>query len=155
MIQIAAALIFALLALGLPVGIALILLGLGLDQLFTPIPLSKALGELSWVSSSNSLLVSVPLFILLGEILLRSGIADRLYGSMSQWLSWLPGGLMHANIGASMASPRHPGRAWPLPRRSASSPRHWSTDTNTTSGCFLGRWPRAERSVFSFPRRST
>ena len=102
MIQIAAALIFALLALGLPVGIALILLGLGLDQLFTPIPLSKALGELSWVSSSNSLLVSVPLFILLGEILLRSGIADRLYGSMSQWLSWLPGGLMHANIGASM-----------------------------------------------------
>jgi tripartite ATP-independent transporter DctM subunit len=30
-------------------------------------------------------------------------MADRLYASMSQWLSWLPGGLMHANIGASMA----------------------------------------------------
>src|SRR5690625_2131355 len=38
---------------------------------------------------------------MLGEILLRSGIADRMYNAMSLWLSWLPGGLMHANIGAS------------------------------------------------------
>ena len=60
------------------------------------------MGEIVWSASSNFLLVSVPLFILLGEILLRSGIADRLYASMSQWLSWLPGGLMHANIGACM-----------------------------------------------------
>ncbi|WP_108663728.1 TRAP transporter large permease [Acuticoccus kandeliae] len=102
MIPVATGLIFLLLAIGLPVGAALLILAMGLDQIFTPIPLYKALGELSWVSSSNSLLVSVPLFILLGEILLRSGIADRLYSSMSQWLSWLPGGLMHANIGASM-----------------------------------------------------
>ena len=103
MIPVAIGLIFLLLAIGLPVGATLIILGLSLDQLFTPIPLHMAIGELSWVSSSNSLLVSVPLFILLGEILLRSGIADRLYESMSHWLSWLPGGLMHANIGASMA----------------------------------------------------
>ena len=102
MIPVATILIFVLLAIGLPVGAALIVLGIGLDQIFTPIPLYKALGELSWVSSSNALLVSVPLFILLGEILLRSGIAERLYHSMSLWLSWLPGGLMHANIGASM-----------------------------------------------------
>jgi tripartite ATP-independent transporter DctM subunit len=61
------------------------------------------MGEIVWGASSNFILVSVPLFILLGEIMLRSGMADRLYQSMSQWLSWLPGGLMHANIGASMA----------------------------------------------------
>ena len=35
-----------------------------------------------------------------GEILLRSGIAERMYSSLMQWLSWLPGGLMHSNIGA-------------------------------------------------------
>ncbi len=40
------------------------------------------------------------MFVLLGEILLRSGIAERMYGAMAQWLSWLPGGLMHSNIGA-------------------------------------------------------
>ena len=103
MIPVSLGLLILLLALSLPVGAALTILALGLDQFFTPIPLRLAVGEMSWVASSNTLLVSVPLFVLLGEILLRSGIADRLYDSMSQWLSWLPGGLMHANIGASMA----------------------------------------------------
>ena len=37
---------------------------------------------------------------MLGEILLRAGIAERAYNAIAQWLSWLPGGLMHANIGA-------------------------------------------------------
>lgn len=103
MIPISISLLLLLLAIGLPVGAALALLALGLDVIFSPIDLRLAIGELSWVSSSNALLVSVPLFILLGEILLRSGIADRLYDAMNQWLSWLPGGLMHANVGSSMA----------------------------------------------------
>ncbi|MDX6750414.1 TRAP transporter large permease [Geminicoccaceae bacterium 1502E] len=103
MVQTSLLLLLALLGLSLPVAAALMILALGLDQIFTPIPLYLAIGEIVWSASSNFLLVSVPLFVLLGEILLRSGIADRLYGSMSHWLGWLPGGLMHANIGASMA----------------------------------------------------
>ena len=35
-------------------------------------------------------------FVMLGEILLRAGFAERMYAAMSQWLSWLPGGLMHS-----------------------------------------------------------
>ena len=35
----------------------------------------------------------------MGEILMRAGIAERMYEAMRQWLSWLPGGLMNANIG--------------------------------------------------------
>ena len=96
-------LMFLLLALGLPIAAVMLVLALGLDWLYAPMPLYLAAGELSWVSSSNYLLVSVPLFILLGEILLRSGIADRLYTAISHWIGWLPGGLMHANIGASTA----------------------------------------------------
>ena len=103
MIGTALGLLLALLGLALPVAAALALLGGLLGALFTPIPLHLALGEIAWSASTNALLVSVPLFVLLGEILLRSGIADRLYGSMAAWLSWLPGGLMHANIGACMA----------------------------------------------------
>ena len=103
MIGTALLLLVGLLGLALPVAAALGFLGLGLSELFTPIPLHLALGEMAWSASTNFLLVSVPLFILLGEILLRSGIADRLYNSMAQWLSWLPGGLMHANVGACMA----------------------------------------------------
>ena len=38
------------------------------------------------------------LFILLGELLMRSGMADRMYGAMAAWLSRLPGGLLHTNI---------------------------------------------------------
>src|SRR3546814_8344025 len=65
------------------------------------LPLSRAIGEVTWSTSNEFLLVAIPLFIMLGEILLRSGLAEKMYGSMSLWLSWLPGGLMHANIGAS------------------------------------------------------
>ncbi len=96
-------LLFALLAIGLPIAAVMLILALGLDWLYSPMPLYLAAGELSWVSSSNYLLVSIPLFVLLGEILLRSGIAGRLYGAIAQWIGWLPGGLMHANIGASTA----------------------------------------------------
>jgi C4-dicarboxylate transporter, DctM subunit len=95
-------LLLALLALSLPVAVALAFLGFSLDGIYSPMPLHLAMGEIIWSASSNFLLVAVPLYVLLGEILLRSGIAERLYGAMSQWLSWLPGGLMHANIGASM-----------------------------------------------------
>ncbi len=96
-------LLFGLLAIGLPIGAVMLILALGLDWFFSPMPLFLAAGELSWVASSNYLLVSVPLFVLLGEILLRAGIAERLYGAIAQWIGWLPGGLMHANIGASTA----------------------------------------------------
>ncbi|MEO1313545.1 MAG: TRAP transporter large permease, partial [Pseudomonadota bacterium] len=47
------------------------------------------------------LLVAIPMFIMLGEILLRAGITERMYDSIVKWLGWLPGGLMHSNIGSS------------------------------------------------------
>ncbi|MFC7396503.1 TRAP transporter large permease [Chelatococcus sp. GCM10030263] len=95
-------LLIVLLGLSIPVGAALLLLALSLGAIYSPMPIYLAMGEVVWSASTNFLLVSVPLFVLLGEILLRSGMADRLYRSMSHWLAWLPGGLMHANIGASM-----------------------------------------------------
>ncbi len=101
MIAVSLVLLLVLLGLSIPVGAALGVLGLILDPLYSMLPLTRAIGEVAWSSSIDFLLVAIPLFILLGEILLRSGIADRMYGAMSLWLSWLPGGLMHANIGAS------------------------------------------------------
>jgi tripartite ATP-independent transporter DctM subunit len=58
------------------------------------------IGEIVWDKSKEFILVAVPMFILLGEIMLRAGIARRMYGAVIEWLSWLPGGLMHANIGS-------------------------------------------------------
>ncbi len=94
-------LLLVLIGISIPVGAALGVLGLILDQLFSMLPLTRAMGEITWSTSNDFLLVAIPLFVMLGEILLRSGIAERMYNAMSLWLSWLPGGLMHANIGAS------------------------------------------------------
>jgi tripartite ATP-independent transporter DctM subunit len=102
MVPVSLALLIVFLGLSLPVAAALLLLALSLGEIYSLLPVHLAMGEVVWSASSNFILVSVPLFVLLGEILLRSGMADRLYSSMSHWFAWLPGGLMHANIGASM-----------------------------------------------------
>ena len=101
MIATAVLILLVLIGLSIPVAAALGVLGLVLDPLFSMLPLSRAMGELAWSSSNEFLLVAIPMFIMLGEILLRAGFAERMYGAMALWLSWLPGGLMHANIGAS------------------------------------------------------
>ena len=101
MIATSLVLLLVLIGISIPVGAALGVLGLILDPLYSFLPLSRAMGEVAWGTSNEFLLVAVPLFIMLGEILLRSGLAERMYNAMSLWLSWLPGGLMHANIGAS------------------------------------------------------
>ena len=101
MIATALILLLVLIGISIPVGAALGILGLILDPLYSMLPLARAMGELSWSANNEFLLVAIPLFIMLGEVLLRAGFAERMYGAMSLWLSWLPGGLMHANIGAS------------------------------------------------------
>jgi C4-dicarboxylate transporter DctM subunit len=93
--------LLALLALSIPVGIVLFVLGLGIDVFFSSFPLDKALGRMIWSSSNSSTLVAIPFFILLGEILVRSGIAKRTYEALDRLVSWLPGGLVHANIATS------------------------------------------------------
>lgn len=100
MIPVSLALLFALVALSIPVAAVLGILGLVLDQLYAFLPLYRGMGEIAWSASTEFLLVAIPLFILMGELLLRSGIAASVYRSVSTWLSWLPGGLMHSNIGA-------------------------------------------------------
>jgi TRAP-type mannitol/chloroaromatic compound transport system permease large subunit len=90
-----------LLALSIPVGTALFLLGFGLDAFFSPLPLIRGLGQMVYSSSDSFLLIAIPLFVLLGEILVRAGIAERTYATLDSWFSWLPGGLIHANIGTS------------------------------------------------------
>jgi tripartite ATP-independent transporter DctM subunit len=100
MIGAATAILVALLVLSVPVAAALGLLALAMGGIYSPMPLHLAVGEVAWANSIEFVLVAVPMFILLGEILLRAGIAEKMYNAMVQWLSWLPGGLMHANIGA-------------------------------------------------------
>ncbi len=93
--------LLGLLSLSIPVGIVLFLLGFGIDAFFTPFPLIRGLGNMVWSTSNNATLIAIPFFVMLGEVLVRSGIAARTYAALDRWVSWLPGGLVHANVATS------------------------------------------------------
>ena len=101
MLSITLLLLLTLLALSVAAAVSVGLLGMSLSQLFSTLPLSNAMGEIAWNISAEFLLVAIPLYVLMGELLVCSGVAGRMYQAVEKWLSWLPGGLMNANIGAS------------------------------------------------------
>ncbi len=108
--------LLGLLALSIPVGIVLFLLGFGIDAFFSSFPLTRGLGNMVWSSSNSATLIAIPFFVLLGEILVRSGVATRTYAALDRWVSWLPGGLVHANVAtATMFWPPQDHRSQPQP----------------------------------------
>ncbi|KAF0120958.1 MAG: dctM, partial [Xanthobacteraceae bacterium] len=86
---------------GIYVGAALGVLGLIVGYAFSDRPFWLFIGQTIWNPSSSFVLVAVPLFLLMGEILLRAGLSDRLYRTLNIWLNRMPGGLLHTNIAAS------------------------------------------------------
>ena len=92
--------LLALVVASIPVAAVLGILTFTLDEIYMAGRLKGAIGEFVWDKSKEFVLVAIPMFILLGEIMLRAGIAQRMYNAVVQWFSWLPGGLMHANIGS-------------------------------------------------------
>lgn len=65
------------------------------DAMFQPF------GTMMWGTLNNFLLVAIPLFVFMGEVLVRGGVTERMYRALSDWLTPLPGGLLHTNIAAS------------------------------------------------------
>ena len=90
-----------LLMLGLHVASALILLAFGADQILSNGMMVASIGSIAWDKMNDFTLVAIPLFVMLGEILIRGGVADQLYSALSVWMNRLPGGLLHTNIFAS------------------------------------------------------
>ncbi|MDH3740388.1 MAG: TRAP transporter large permease subunit, partial [Hyphomicrobiales bacterium] len=86
-------LLLLLVASAVPVAAVLGILSLSLDEMFMRGRRSLMLGDFVWEQSIEYILVAIPMFILLGEIILRAGIARRMYNAVIQWMSWLPGGL--------------------------------------------------------------
>ena len=101
LISVVLCVLLVLLFLSVYVAVALAMLGLFIDWVYSPFPLHLALGDVTWTASDSALLMTIPLFVMMGEILVRSGLAQDMYKGLDRWLSWLPGGLLHANIGSS------------------------------------------------------
>ena len=83
---------------GLYVAGALGSLALLLMEIYSEAPLSNIMSNRVWETYTRFLLVAIPLFILMGELVLRSGIADRMYRALDRWVAPIPGGLLHTNI---------------------------------------------------------
>ncbi len=88
-----------LLFLGIPISPVMAILGLIGGLLAFGFPFMNSIGNVVWGVHNSFILTAVPLFILMGEILLRSGVADKMYESLAKWMNWLPGNLLLTNIG--------------------------------------------------------
>jgi C4-dicarboxylate transporter DctM subunit len=105
-------LMIGLMLLGLPIAVSMVLVGAGAGVLVFGVPFLSSTGSMLWGVLNDNLLTAAPLFILLGELLLRSGMADRMYGAMAAWLSRLPGGLLHTNIACCALFAATSGSSW-------------------------------------------
>ncbi|UCG54425.1 MAG: TRAP transporter large permease subunit [Dehalococcoidia bacterium] len=97
-ISIVFALILLFLASGMWISGALGLVGLILILFFAGGGAERGIGMVLFNTVGNFTFIAVPLFIFMGEIILHSGISERLYQGASSWVDFLPGGLLHTNI---------------------------------------------------------
>jgi tripartite ATP-independent transporter DctM subunit len=89
----------AMMFLSMPVAVSILAVGAVGGYLAYGMPLVETMGGVVWGTLNTSYMTAIPLFMLLGELLLRSGVADKMYDALGVWLGRLPGGLLHTNIG--------------------------------------------------------
>ncbi|MDR6953375.1 tripartite ATP-independent transporter DctM subunit [Ancylobacter sp. 3268] len=86
---------------GVPLAIALGLAGVATLLMFTSMPLDL-LTQTMFSSMNSFLLVAVPLFILVGAVMERGRVAERIFDFAESMVGWLPGGLGHVNVLSSV-----------------------------------------------------
>lgn len=90
--------LITLLASGIWVAIALTLTGALGMLLLSSAPIGPILATTLWGHSHSWSLAALPMFILMGEVLLRSRLSDDIFNGLAPWVSKLPGRLLHVNI---------------------------------------------------------
>jgi C4-dicarboxylate transporter DctM subunit len=113
--SIALALFLLLLILGMPIAFSFFVSGIVGIMLFRGLESGVSIAALSVFSeTSNYILLAIPLFVLMGQLIFFSGLSKDLYDATDRWLGRMRGGLAHATIvtcmvfaactGSSMAS---------------------------------------------------
>ena len=92
------AFLFALLASGLWIGLALLGVAWIGMELFTSRPVGDAMAVTVWGSMSSWTLTALPLFLWMGEILFRTRLSEDMFRGLAPWLTRIPGRLLHTNI---------------------------------------------------------
>ncbi len=90
-------LLFALLVSGLWVAFSLAVVGLiAMTQVIAPA--GPVLATSVWQSLTSWDLTALPMFILMGEILYRTRLAEDMFEGLAPWLARLPGRLLHTSV---------------------------------------------------------
>ncbi len=92
-----------LLLLGMNVGVAMMLVGVVGIAIVTGKPESaiSRLGTVPFTTASNYSYIVIPLYVLMGEFTLQSGMSQGLYSACSKWFGHMRGGLNIATIVAN------------------------------------------------------
>ena len=84
------------------IGLSLFATGYILLSVFKPnIPMEIYAGKVIWGSTTSLELLSLPLFILMSEILVSARLGRSLFSGLAPWVGRLPGGLLHVNVAGS------------------------------------------------------
>jgi len=85
--------------LGMPVAFALIIVSSGILMVYLdPQVANLQVPQILFNSLNNDVLIAIPLFILTGQILLKSGIGTKAFDAANKWFGHLPGGLAIASV---------------------------------------------------------
>ena len=92
------ALLFVFLAGGLWIALSLTAVAAVALAFFSNSSVGLNLAVTFWGHSHSWSLTALPLFILMGEILLRSRLSKDMFNGLAPWLGGLPGRLLHVNV---------------------------------------------------------
>lgn len=91
-----------LIALGVPIAFAMASVGIVGTFVLTNFAQAAAqVGMNSWEKSADFVMVALPLFVLMGQLVFHLRIAEDLYAAVQKWFGRLPGGLAITAVVAS------------------------------------------------------
>ncbi|ATI43679.1 hypothetical protein CBW24_16105 (plasmid) [Pacificitalea manganoxidans] len=91
--------LIVLIVLGIPIGLSLI--AIGVVGLVLVGEVSTAMTQTTivlWSEGTKFILIALPFYIMMGNLVYRTGIARNIFMTASYWLGWLPGGLAIASV---------------------------------------------------------
>ncbi len=92
-------LLIVMIVVGIPIGLSLVVVGVGGLALVGS--LSTAMTQVTltfWSDGTKFVLIAIPFYILMGNLIYHTGIARNLFRAASWWLGWMPGGLAVAAV---------------------------------------------------------
>ena len=92
--------LFAMIITGIPMAFALATVGI-ISLAFFAGGMQTLVAPILYNTINSFTLTAIPFFVFAGELVLKSGLSDRLYEGVSKWTSIIPGGLTQSNIAAS------------------------------------------------------